>query len=94
MQLEMREKPHERDCVLEARRGARGLHSVLVSNLRVSNSKAIEESELVRITAVELRFSGFVRYEILRRWPETGRTSSFEIFARDNSRIRARNRKE
>lgn len=35
MQLEMREKPHERD------QGAT-LHTVLVSNLRVSNSKAIE----------------------------------------------------
>lgn len=56
---------------------------MLVSNLRVSNSKAIEESELVRITA--LVGTSVFRVRPLRNFAAGNRASSFEIFARDNS---------
>lgn len=89
MQLEMREKPHERDCVLEAWREEEGGRRCIACSYRIYEFPILKRSrrERERVGANHGRwnfgFPGFVHYEIL---PGVGRASSFEIFARDNSR--------
>lgn len=89
VQLEMREKPHERDCVLEAWREEEGGRRCIACSYRIYEFPILKRSrrERERVGANHGRwnfgFPGFVHYEIL---PGVGRASSFEIFARDNSR--------
>lgn len=89
VQLEMREKPHERDCVLEAWREEEGGRRCIACSYRIYEFPILKRSrrERERVGANHGRwnfgFPGFVHYEIL---PGVGRASSFEFFARDNSR--------